>query len=69
MKNLDKQSTGNEYFDRALKKGKVREADRTGYIRAWNRAGTIIKANRRKPETGVRKPSKDEQQGRAGTDT
>ncbi len=53
MRDLDKQSTANEHFDRVLKKGKVREADRTGFIRAWNRAGRIIKANRRKQKPGT----------------
>lgn len=54
MKDLDKQGTANANFDKLLadKPEKFRETDRTGYVRSWNRAGTIIKANRRKQKTG-----------------
>lgn len=35
-------TNGEKAFERALKKGKVRESDRTGYLRGWNGAGRII---------------------------
>jgi len=59
MRDLDKQSTVNANFDKLLadKPEKFREADRTGYVRAWNRAGMIIKANRRKLKTGKGNPT------------
>lgn len=52
-KDLNKQSVANQYFEKAIKRddNKLKEADRKGYVQAWNRAGQIIARNRKAGRT------------------
>lgn len=65
MKNLDKQSAAEASFNRALAGGRVREGDRTGYVRGWNTAGRIIKADRRNAAEKARKAKRAQERATA----
>lgn len=56
-RDLNKVSVANQYFERALKAkdSKLKEGDRQGYVKAWDRAGQIIKRAR---GTAARKPAR-----------
>jgi len=60
MKDLAKQA-----FDKALQAGRVREGDRAAYVRGWNTAGRIIKADRRNAAEKARKAKRAKERATA----